>query len=357
VLLVPTPSLHPQRMISMGNSKPYPKYPPYLTYEKAHLEPTVLEQEFPIPAFSRNEVFYPPHLKLDKYFENEDQKCKFGAAQFFGFLQDTVEVEHCLVIPAVAAVRRLPYEIPAEAEQHLNETVTDEGFHAEQSSKYLNKLKSYFQLSWSEEQRLPLFLRRLEKQREAASNAFHRDLITVLNGVVTETRISIELSRFANDNRLTDTVRQICRLHAKDEAIHASQFKALCTWLWQVFDRTTREVSSKFLIDSMVARSMPDFNRLTNFLHQSTGKSSDECAVIITDEFTAESLVEEMQIAAKPTIAFLEQLGVFRLAPLDEAFAKEIATQKIALKDLREEALRRLSNRSISNGARGSIHE
>jgi len=38
-------------------------------------------------------------------------------------------------------VRRLPYEIPAQAEQDLYKLATDEGFHAEQSLQFLTDLR------------------------------------------------------------------------------------------------------------------------------------------------------------------------------------------------------------------------
>src|SRR3954469_8620924 len=115
-------------------------YPRYHTYEDVHRPPSLLSQEYPRPTFQPDENYYPINPLLEPYFSSHDQSRKFGAASFCGFLEDTVEVEHCLVIPAIASLRRLPYDLPPKAEQDLYKLATDEGFHAEQSQQFLSDL-------------------------------------------------------------------------------------------------------------------------------------------------------------------------------------------------------------------------
>jgi hypothetical protein len=255
----------------------------------------------------------------------------FGAACFCGFLEDTVEVEHCLVIPAIASIRRLPFNIPPEAEQDLYKLATDEGFHAEQSQQFLTDLRSHFGLARSEEYRTPLFLRRLEHQRALEPNSLYRDLITVLNGVVTETRISIELSKFAADKTLAEPVRTVCRTHAEDESIHSSQFRALGEWLWGEFDEATKVAASGFLNASTIARSLQDVERLALFLHQSTDRSHVECRNLIYSVYTADVLVERLSDETQPTVAFLHQLGVDNYLPFSVALEHEKQRLRIDL--------------------------
>ena len=89
-------------------------YPKYVTYESAHRSPSVLAQEFrgQHSEMRRVTIQTNPLLRASSC-RRRTPGARVGAASFCAFLEDTVEVEHCLVIPAVAAVRRLPYELPS----------------------------------------------------------------------------------------------------------------------------------------------------------------------------------------------------------------------------------------------------
>jgi len=313
-------------------------YPKYHTYQDTGKHPSLLSQAYPRPSFQPDENYYPPNPLLEPHFASPDESRRFGAACFCGFLEDTVEVEHCLVIPAIATLRRLPYDLPPQAEQDLYKLATDEGFHAEQSQQFLSDLRSHFGLVRDEQFRVPLFLRRLEHQRSIEPNPIHRDLITVLNGVVTETRISIELSKFVADSYLADAVRTVCRTHAEDESIHASQFKALGEWLWSQFDETTRMAAAGFLNASTIARSLPDVERIAFFLHQATQRSYIECQRIVYALYTADVLIDRLQLETRPTLSFLKHLGVEKYEPFSialererERLCSELATRRVAL--------------------------
>lgn len=298
-------------------------YPRYIGYKDIKKLPSQLSQEFPRPTFHLGEKYYPPNRWLEPYFSSEEESRKFGAACFSGFLEDTVEVEQWIVIPAVASLRRLPYQVPAQVEQDLFKTVTDEGFHAEQALHFASDLREHFRLVHAEQFRTPLFIRRLERQRSVEPNIVYQHLITVLNGVVTETRISVELSKFAANKFLAQPVRDVCRTHANDEAVHASQFKALGEWLWEVFDEETRYAAAGFYNASTIARSLPDVERLAFFLHQATGRRRGECREHVYEHYTEDIVLEEMLFAARPTVAFLRKLGVDQYAPFEVALERE----------------------------------
>ena len=112
-------------------------YPHYLTYTSKETKPSVLKQEFPLPSLESGEVYYPKNILLASCFSSEKEFQEFGAAQFCSFLGDTIEVEHCLVIPAIVSLRRIPFLIPPQPKQDLYKTATDEGFHAEQANSFL----------------------------------------------------------------------------------------------------------------------------------------------------------------------------------------------------------------------------
>jgi hypothetical protein len=306
--------------LRLQHQRPYPRYIGYKDIKKL---PSQLSQKFPRPAFQTGENYYPPNKRLERYFSSEEESHKFGAACFSGFLDDTVEVEQWIVIPAISSLRRLPYEVPAQVEQDLFKTITDEGFHAEQALQFSSDLRDHFGLAPAGEFRTSLFIRRLEGQRSDEPNPLYQHLITVLNGVVTETRISVELSKFAADKFLAQSVREVCRTHADDEAVHASQFKALGEWLWEAFDEQTRHAAAGFYNASTIARSLPDVERLAFFLHQATGRRHAECRKHVYEHYTEDVVLEEMQFAAKPTVAFLHKLGVDQYAPFEVALERE----------------------------------
>lgn len=319
----------------MSDTRPFPKY---RTYEEIGKRPSALSQEYPKPTFRSDENYYPINKLLEPHFSSQHEIQKFGAAIFCDFLENTIEVEHCLVIPAIASLRRLPYTLPTQAQKDLYKTVTDEGFHAEVALQFAADLRSHFGLQNAGGYRAPLFFRRLEQQRLLEPNPVYRDLITVLNGVVTETRISRELSKFASDAFLAESVRSICRTHAQDEVIHGSQFRALGLWLWGEFDETTKAAAARFFTASTIARSLPDVEKIAYCFHQSTDRPLTECKLLVYSLYTVDVLIEEMLFAARPTVSFLDEVGVNQYLPFSRALdlereklASELAMQREAL--------------------------
>jgi hypothetical protein len=304
----------------MNNNRSYPKH---LSYEQRKLKPSVLFQEFPLPSLDKGEVYYPVNRHLEHYFTTDEEAQLFGAVQFCSFLNDTIEVEHGLVIPAVATLRRLPFKIPPKPKQELFKTATDEGHHAEQSLAFLTALEDHFGIIQFSNSVRPLFMRRLEHQRSMEDNSILKDLVTVLNGVVTETRISIELGNFVKNHDLSDSIKEICKSHAQDEVIHASQFQALGQWLWEDFDDGIKALASKFYVDSTIARSLPDIDNLITSVSNTTGRNLQDSANIVLAEYNEDILIDEMLFAAEPTIKFLEKLGIGNHISFSEEIEKE----------------------------------
>lgn len=298
-------------------------YPGYATYEKVGHRPSVLSQDFPRPAFREGESYHQINRWLAPYFGSEEEVRRFGAANFCVFLDDTIEVEHCLVIPSISSLRRLPYDIPPEPKQDLYKTATDEGYHAEQALQFVTDLRDHFEFESYEQYLPPLFLRRLDHLRSRETEWDRRNLITVLNGIVTETRISVELGRFANDDSLAESVREVCRTHAEDEVIHASQFKALGRWLWESFDEDTRAAAAGFFFASAIARSLPDVDRIADMLHQASTRSLKESRKVVFNAYTEDILIDEMAGEARATVTFLRHLGLEEYITFDVVVERE----------------------------------
>jgi len=298
-------------------------YPGYATYERIGSRPSVLDQDFPTPAFRANDNYYQVNKTLSPYFHSEGEAQRFGAANFCAFLDDTIEVEHCLVVPAIVSLRRLPYNIPPQPKKDLYKTATDEGYHAEQALQFATDLRGHFGFRSYEQCRAPLFLRRLDHQRSLVSEQSHKDLITVLSGIVTEMRISVELGRFAGDTSLADSVREVCRTHAEDEVIHSSQFRALGRWLWDAFNEDTKIAAADFFVASTIARSLLDVDRIADMLHQSTGRSLGDSRRLAYSVYTEDVLIEEMMAETQATVTFLRHLGVEEYVPFSLAVERE----------------------------------
>ena len=298
-------------------------YPSYITYEKINRTPSVLDQQFPKASdVEQGKLFYPKAEKLEKLFSSEYDSLKFGTARFCGFLHDTIAVELNIVIPAVSEIDRLNLEVPDIALDDISCTGTDEGHHADQSRVFLNSIKKSYKIEYMEKgEETPIFLRRLEKLKSAISNPYDKALFTVINGVVTETRISVELSQFASNKTLVPEVRAVCRSHQEDEAIHSSQFRALGQWIWSKLDDEKKELAATFYAKSTIARSLPDRRRIGFYLSQVTNIERQDCDKIVEDIYTEKVLRDDMLFAARPTLRYLQRIGVTEYKNFKRIFA------------------------------------
>lgn len=297
------------------------EYPKYITFPSINRVPTCVFQEFHDELdLEDGRVFYPKSPKIEKYFLSEYQSLRFGAAQFCGFLQDTVYVEHYVVIPAIRNVSLLPVKIPQKVQIDLFKLVTDEGHHAAQALVLVNSIKDRFNIELHEKGcEVPLFIRELEKQMNNYNDSVKKTIFNMLVGVVTETRISKELGSFINNSDILKSVREHCKSHQDDEAIHCSQFMALGKYTWNLFNEEQRELAAEIYAKTTIARSMPDVSRISFYLSQVTSINKNECDNIINSIYTRDFLIEEMMIAINSTISFLKKLGV-----LDYKVARDI---------------------------------
>ncbi len=300
------------------------EYPRYITFPEVSRNPTCVSQVFQTELHVEDgKVFYPALPKLEKYFLSEYQSLRFGAAQFCGFLQDTIHVEHYVVIPAIRDISLLPVKIPQKAHMDLFKLVTDEGHHAAQALVFINAIKDEFNIVVHEkENKIPLFVRELEKQKNNYNDMTKRVLFNMLIGVVTETRISRELGAFVHNKNIINVVRDNCRSHQADEAIHCSQFMALGKYTWELFSEEQKEFAAEVYAKTTIARSMPDVSRIAFYLSQTTNIAREECDKIINSIYTKDFLIEEMLVSISSTINFLKKLGV-----MEYKVARDIFTQ------------------------------
>jgi len=289
------------------------RYPKYLRYGIAEKKPSVLDQHFPVIGDGplNGKRFYPRIEALERYIESEEQSVRFGAAAFCRFLHDTIAVEHNLVIPAIASLQYLPFRIPERPMEDLFLLVADEGHHAAQAVTFLNSIAERFSFEYQERRgALPLFLSRLNEINAALHGASQVNVSNVVAGVVTETRVSIELGEFSRNNDLVDEVRGTCRSHQEDEVVHASQFRALGAWMWAAIPDESRDLVCELFARILIARSLPDAGRIGFFLQQVTSIPKERCREIVKEIYTPEVLEAEVLKAAKPTLRYLDAIGI-----------------------------------------------
>lgn len=281
------------------------KYPKYLTFSNRKNAPSVLNQAFPLPDSNTDKRYFPKNNLLHSNLNSITNERKFEIAQFYIFLKETIEVEHFLVIPAIANLNRLNFYIPNKAKEDLYKIATDEAFHAEQSLTYLNCLKQKFQINLKDDKLPPKFIRKLELQKLNKTYEDIKELLPIIFGIITETRISLELGRFAKNTQLENSVREICLSHALDEVVHSSQFQALGEWLWEQMDGKIKKLVSASFIDALFYRNMPDLNALNLCFSFASNLSIDNSKKIILQNYTEESVITEMLEICEPTIKYL----------------------------------------------------
>ncbi len=280
-------------------------YPKYLTFSNRNNVPSVLNQAFPLPDSNTDKRYFPKNNLLYSNFNSIEYERKFEIAQFFIFLKETIEVEHFLVIPAIANLNRLNFYIPNKAKEDLYKIATDEAFHAEQSLTYLNSLKLQFQINLEDDKLPPKFIQKLELQKLNHTYEQIKELLPIIFGIITETRISIELGRFAKNTQLESSVREICLSHALDEVVHSSQFQALGEWLWEQMDDKIKQLVSASFIDALFYRNMPDLDALNLCFSFASNLPIEDSKKIILQSYTVEFVIAEMLEICEPTIKYL----------------------------------------------------
>jgi hypothetical protein len=280
-------------------------YPKYLTFSNRNNAPSVLHQHFPLPALNSNKRYFPKNNIVYTILHSKEAEQKFEIAQFYTFLKDTIEVEHFLVIPAIANLNRLNYFIPNKAKEDLFKIATDEGFHAEQSLTFLNILEDQFQIKLEQNTLPPKFIQHLELQKQNPTYETIKELLPIIFGIVTETRISIELGQFAKNSALDSSVRAICLSHSIDEVVHSSQFQALGAWLWEQMNDETKQIVSAAFIDAIIFRNMPDLDALIRCLSYASNLSLEATRKSVLQCYTQDLVISEMLAVCKPTLKYL----------------------------------------------------
>lgn len=298
-------------------------YPNFLIFSDVNKQPSCTDMHF------QGEVDIEPgrnfHLiseVFDPYLSTELERQKFGAALYLGFLHDVISVEHSVVIPAIRDLHFLKITIPQKPLEELFKLITDEGHHAAQAMALIHAVKKKFDLvAYEEGRETPLFLRKLNAQEKQYATDMDRAIFNLCVGVESEARMPKELGPFTNGDLINSAVVEFSRTHQDDETIHASQFRALGKWSWSQFDDSQRETAAKAYAEAIVAKRYPNTEKLAFHLFQATDMDRREADRVVSEIYTEEVLLQQMNAAAKPSIDLIRNIGV-----LESPTARRILT-------------------------------
>lgn len=298
-------------------------YPKYIDYSDVNLTPSIHCHDFPVLKREDGKRYYPSDPALEDCFNSAQNKTLFEVACFCSFLNDTIAVEHDVVIPSISALKRINYQIPNEAYESMCRFIADEGHHAVQALHFKSELESSFELPSAGYGEVPMFIRMLNKVRNRISSAALRDEYLVLCGVVTETRISRELGEFSRDISINTSVREVCRIHQSDEAIHASQFKALGKWLWQQYDIDKKRWAAEMYSSAVICRNIIDRDQIALNLSIAESIGYQAAIEIVYTHITDKDMHKRMLGSCRSTLKYLKSLGVTTFSefyrPLEKA--------------------------------------
>lgn len=314
---------HPERDPLVPSGASIEAYTTVLKTSARRSAPTVLAQEFPLPEQDAPGRLYPQDELLAPYFDEQRQERLFEAMALICFVTDTIEVEHRIVIPAIAGVRRLPCFVPEDLHRDLFSCVADEGFHAEQSLRYRADLAKQFSVNQQAIETTPRFMQRLDSMLRKESYA-DRAMVEAIHGIVTETRISVELGTFARNSALCASVRSICKNHAEDEIYHSQVFHALAHTIWEQATNDQRKRVASWMVESILRRNMPDRKRISLNFSLATGRTLGESTQIVNRAYSIEILRKHAEQAAGPTLSLARRLGVGDFVDLTSALQRNI---------------------------------
>jgi len=225
------------------------------------------------------------------------------------YLAMTVPLELGPVNEACLVVRDSPHAaaFPREMRRDALRLYADEGGHAEMMSEMGEAVERATGVAAPAGP--PQFVRRM-RELTAAADPTHRDLVRFLGGVVSETLISITLTRVPVDDRVQLAIRQLLADHADDERRHGAFFRDALSRLWPMVDPDARRVAGALVPEMLLAFLQPDRDALTATAALYTDEFADPMAAA-GDAIHAVTRSPRFAASAAPTLRALREASVF----------------------------------------------
>ena len=259
---------------------------------------------------------------------------ELGARHLQWHLAMTVALELGPVNDAVVAIRE-DGRFPKELRHDALRLYADEAGHAEMSATMADAVERSTGIA--PPAATPPFVRRV-REHLAAAEPDARHAVRVLAAFVSETLISMTLTRVPYDDRVQPGVRQLVADHADDERRHAVLFRHVFARLWPALDPDVRRAAGVLIPDLVHAFLAPDPGELlaTAAAYPEAFPDPAAAARAAVDLATSTGAYAG---AAEPTLRVLHEHGVFDDPDVAAAFVTRGLFPDVGVPSPREEAL------------------
>jgi P-aminobenzoate N-oxygenase AurF len=232
--------------------------------------------------------------------------------RLYQYLDFTTELESVAVLPVAGALGRgrAGFALPPPMRADAFKIATDEAWHAQFSDALLRDVENATGVPQHPTGE-PLFIDRLRAVRRGAA-PYPAAAGRVLFAVVSETLISSILSEIPRDRRLHPTVRAVIADHAEDEGRHHAYFRDLLAHFWPSLPAADRSTLGVLLPDLVSAFLTPDYRAICRVL-LAEGFTAEDAERVIVDSYPAEALRTQIIRAARPTLRYFGNAGIFDL--------------------------------------------
>lgn len=291
-----------------------------------HLRASVRTQPAPDLTFDPKLSFYSralsmtlgiPQLFGELDTEHHEDLLKHDLYRFLSF---TEQLELGAVndqLSLLGAGRIVPW-LTDEDRLAATQMLTDEGSHAEMSLRLRLAVQSFTGIQPIRSR--PAFLDALERMR-ARTPPNLQPLVDLGFVCVSETLITGSLSKLPHDVTVQGAVREVNRLHARDEAQHHKFFRRLFVELWPRLDPEAARILGELLPLMLAAFLDPDVGYIRRVLAV-TLPQSVSVEQIVNDVFSDPAIRLNLYHAAQPSLAMMAEAGVFDDGSIDDAFRR-----------------------------------
>jgi hypothetical protein len=237
--------------------------------------------------------------------------------QLYLYLEFTVRLETgpvndaCLLLREPARWPRLPDGMRDDALR----IYTDEAGHAEMSHTLMTAVRAATQIAPVPHE--PQFLRKLAAIY-AADTGLDRSLLTLFFVIVSETLITVPLSRLAQDEQVQHQIRGLAADHAADEGRHHVYFRQVFDCVWPQLPDDLRRRVGVLLPRMMLAYLAPDEAAFTAVLADC---QIDQPADVAREIAALPSTQAGIRQAAQPSLRMFARGGVLDDPLIADAFA------------------------------------
>jgi hypothetical protein len=274
-----------------------------------------LKQSWHLPGYSA----VLKHSSLS--FLTEDQKEYIRGTQLLDFVskQAIFEIDCVNYVARLLANGGYPFVLSPRLQLDALKVYTDEGYHSYYTKKVADQIREYYDVDEKVVSDCTnFFFEKIEKIK-LSEGSKNKDLAMLALVIVAECQIVNDISR-EMEQLVYEPIRMLFRDHMKDEAFHASFFKAVMHEIWPQLTIPERALMGRIFCASMFLLGTPR----TQIYHHSLAKfgvASETIAECIADIYdTYDWKTTKIRERMAPTLALLKKLDMFEIPELKKLF-------------------------------------